>query len=66
MSVPERPVGVLYPGADRRDSIQNRRCVKAPIGCGLPAPKFRDLLSWKEYKISGLCQKCQDRFFGVE
>ena len=22
--------------------------------------EFKDLLSFKEYKISGLCQKCQD------
>lgn len=25
---------------------------------------FRDELSRKEYKISGLCQKCQDEVFG--
>lgn len=25
---------------------------------------FRDELSKREYKISGLCQKCQDDFFG--
>lgn len=24
---------------------------------------FRDALSLKEFKISGLCQKCQDDFF---
>ena len=24
---------------------------------------FRDDLSLKEYKISGLCQNCQDQFF---
>mgnify|MGYP004455944823 FL=1 len=27
---------------------------------------FRDELSLKEYKISGMCQDCQDSFFGVE
>lgn len=27
---------------------------------------FRDLLSAKEYKISGLCQKCQDDTFDKE
>jgi len=27
---------------------------------------FRDGLSWKEYNISGMCQKCQDKFFGVD
>jgi len=26
---------------------------------------FRDELSRKEYKISGMCQKCQDKTFGV-
>jgi ribosomal protein L37AE/L43A len=25
---------------------------------------FRDELSRKEYKISGLCMKCQDKMFG--
>ena len=25
---------------------------------------FKDELSIKEYKISGLCQKCQDKTFG--
>lgn len=25
---------------------------------------FKDELSWKEFTISGLCQGCQDRFFG--
>ena len=25
---------------------------------------FDDELSWKEYQISGLCQKCQDETFG--
>jgi len=24
---------------------------------------FRNELSWKEYNISGMCQKCQDKFF---
>ena len=26
--------------------------------------EFKDLLSFKEYKISGSCQKCQDEVFG--
>lgn len=25
---------------------------------------FRDELSLKEFRISGLCQKCQDEFYG--
>jgi len=27
---------------------------------------FRNKISEKEYKISGLCQKCQDEVFGVD
>ena len=27
---------------------------------------FKDILSIQEYKISGLCQKCQDKTFGIE
>lgn len=26
--------------------------------------EFRDKISKREYKISGLCQKCQDKMFG--
>jgi len=25
--------------------------------------EFRDSISWREFHISGLCQKCQDDFF---
>ena len=34
--------------------------------CGLPVnmEDFRDELSRKESRISGLCQNCQDEFFG--
>ena len=28
--------------------------------------EFHDKLSWEEFKISGLCQKCQDEFFKEE
>ncbi len=34
--------------------------------CGVEVDEdsFRDELSLKEYRISGLCQKCQDEMFG--
>lgn len=51
------------PGA-RRDAVHGGRCVPAPIGCGGLALSFRDSLSAREYKISGLCQECQDKIFG--
>lgn len=28
--------------------------------------EFRNTLSVKEYKISGMCQKCQDNIFGED
>lgn len=36
------------------------------VGCGkvIKISEFKDPLSLKEYQISGLCQKCQDAFFG--
>jgi hypothetical protein len=34
--------------------------------CGEPVHRedFRDELSMREFNISGMCQKCQDKFFG--
>jgi hypothetical protein len=34
--------------------------------CGDIPGSFRDALSAKEYRISGMCQICQDRVFGGE
>jgi hypothetical protein len=50
--------------AGRSTAIRADRCVSAPIGCGGPATQFDNPLFVKEYTISGLCQKCQDRVFG--
>lgn len=51
-------------GFDRRTSIRGDKCVPPPIGCGGPATEFKDEISRREYRISGLCQKCQDKIFG--
>lgn len=51
-------------GDNRKASITTNLCVAPPIGCGGPATEFRDELSEKEYRISGLCQTCQDSIFG--
>ena len=48
----------------RTTAIKGDKCVRTPIGCGGPATEFKDELSRREYGISGLCQKCQDRIFG--
>lgn len=47
-------------GRTRSESQEANICVM----CGGAAIFFKDLLSKKEYKISGMCQKCQDKFFG--
>ena len=48
----------------REAAIRADRCVEQPFGCGMPATQFRDDLSRKEYTISGLCQRCQEKVFG--
>ena len=50
----------------RQDAANELRCIKPPIGCGQHITGFRDEESSREHKISGLCQKCQDVFWGVE
>lgn len=47
-------------GRNRVETITNNLC----MCCEKPANDFRDDLSRKEYSISGMCQDCQDSFFG--
>ena len=49
-------------GRSRVECVDTGLCAT----CGQDAlnTSFRDELSWKEYSISGMCQKCQDDFFG--
>ena len=35
------------------------------VECRKPAEQFRDDASQREYTMSGLCQRCQDRIFGI-
>lgn len=46
-------------GRSHRKAIADKKCVI----CGMAADKFRDAISLKEYHISGMCQKCQDRTY---
>ena len=41
-------------------SIVSNRCAT----CGEDAVEFRDDLSCREYRISGMCQVCQESIFG--
>jgi len=56
-------LGMKIYGRSPSLAIAGGQCVK----CGFPhnlQSDFRDTLSHKEYKISGLCQTCQDGIFG--
>lgn len=57
-----RPVDYVVGG--RQTAQAHNRCMPAPIGCGEPAEHFDDETSRREYRISGLCQKCQNAIFG--
>jgi len=46
-------------GMSRSEALNNKKCVL----CGKDAVKFKDDLSKKEFKISGMCQVCQDYHF---
>jgi hypothetical protein len=54
-------------GDNRQQAIRENRCINPPIGCGKPISGFfRNDSCMKEYTTSGLCQQCQDEFFGVD
>ncbi len=50
-----------------KEEVKRVEAGKCPF-CGLPVfmEEFRNELSKKEFKISGLCQSCQDNFFGKD
>ncbi len=49
-------------GQDRRETILKNIC----MSCGMPATKFRDEKSRREFSISSLCQNCQNSVFDTE
>lgn len=51
--------------ANRTEAITSNRCVNPPMGCAGLATEFRDTLSEKEYSLTGFCQSCQDKLYGV-
>lgn len=50
---------ILFPG-----ELQNLAQGKCPF-CGRIPGDFKDVLSKREFEISGLCQQCQDETFGA-
>lgn len=55
-----KPAFRIFP--DAAENIKNDLCA----WCAKPMSpdEFRDALSRKEFSISGMCQKCQDKTFG--
>lgn len=51
-------------GKDRAVILRNGLCMTCDRQ-GNDDASFRDELSKKEYAISGMCQFCQDDFFGI-
>jgi hypothetical protein len=47
-------------GIDRREVIKNNTCAF----CVEPNFEFSNAINVQEYRISGLCQNCQDEVFG--
>ena len=49
-------------GIDRNSTIAKNKCT----WCGVSVSKesFKDETSLNEYRISGMCQKCQDSIWG--
>jgi len=44
------------------EEVENGKC---PIcHCKIKMKDFKNEISKREFKISGLCQKCQDKVFG--
>lgn len=51
----------------RSSAIAALQCVPTPIGCGREIPPSEiecwSMVEHQEYRISGLCKKCQDEVF---
>ena len=55
-----KPVDTIFP--EMKKLKDEGKCPT----CGKTITGFRNASSTKEYKISGMCQKCQDDVFGFD
>lgn len=51
---------------DVQDAVHVHQHMGVCTGCEMPVTNFKDRESINEFRLSGLCQKCQDRFFNGE
>lgn len=59
MKMNEKIIKQTFPEA--LELIKNKQCPCCSSNINLE--EFRDTLSFKEFTISGMCQKCQDKTF---
>jgi len=53
----------IFSATKYRAGYINAKAGKTCIRCGKPAKAFRDASARLEYKVSALCQMCQDECF---
>jgi len=53
-----KPAAAIFPDAAANIAAGTCPTCKQPVG------EFKNPLSRREYEISGMCQKCQDKVFG--
>lgn len=57
------PSELLYQMQEYSYRKRNKKCPLCDKDMSNPRGQFRDVLSYKEFQISGLCQDCQDKVF---
>ncbi len=61
-----KPVDQIEPFATmRQEAREQAKCALCPNKIN-GREDFKDDLSWREYRISLMCQECQDDVFGEE
>lgn len=55
-----KPVDFIFPA----EKAMREMSICPFCGVGIRESDFRDQLSVKEFRISGLCQRCQNEMFG--
>lgn len=55
-----KPVDFIFPA----EKAMREMSICPFCGVGVTEHDFRDQLSVKEFRISGLCQRCQNEMFG--
>ena len=59
-----RPVAFMPKPADWAYAVEEARAMGRCAKCGKKhADVFKDVLSTREYQLSGMCQECQDAFY---